>query len=135
MHFLSYKTLHMYAHLGVTLLSQWEILNISVPKLKCCQEIPTRKQDQEISCSVLQLFNGGTQGRVEVSQFRICIIYLYLVSIRLDFILLLRFNDLDVLIVTTEFTGTRGTYVFVFKETALASFQDIFPSTKSIFSN
>lgn len=91
------------------------------------------KQDQIIP---VLLFNGSTWGRLEMSQFRMCIIYLYLVSKTLDSIILLRFNDLDVLIVvTTGFTGTRGAYVFAFKETALTGFQEILPSTKSIFSN
>lgn len=91
----------------------------------------------DYSSSDLQLFNGETQGRAELSQFRMCIIYLYLISTTLDLITSLSCNDIDVLIgVTTVFTGTRGTcYVFVLKEIALTGFQDIFPSTRCIFSN
>lgn len=125
----------MYAHFP----SQWKILNISVPKVKCSWEIPTgfERESGDYSSSVLQLFNGETQGRVEMAQFRMCIIYWYLVSTTLDLTISLRFNDIDVMIVaTTGFTGTRGTcHVFVFKETALTGFQDIPPSTRSIFSN
>lgn len=93
---------------------------------------PNSETESDYSSSVLQLFNGGTWGRVEMSQFWMCIIYLYLVSKTLDLIISLRFNDIDVLIVvTTGFTGTRGTcYVYVFKETALTGFQDILPTLK-----